>query len=54
MRRRFSSTIEMRWPGSQIVGGLSAIFALGLIIIPPGQRIVVHSVFISASVNSTK
>ena len=36
------------------MGGLSAIFSLGLIIIPLGRRIVVHSIFISDSVNSTK
>ena len=54
MRIRFSATVEMRWPGSQIVGGWSVIFSLGLIIILPGRLIVLHSVFMSALVDSTK
>ena len=54
MRSCFSATIEMRWLGSQIVGGWSAIFALGLTIIPNGQRLVVHRVFMSALVDSTE
>ena len=36
------------------IGGFVSDICPGLIIIPPGQLIVVHSVFLSDSVNSTK
>ena len=53
MRSRFSDTIEMWWPGSQILGGWSEIFPLGLIITEYHNRPRVHTVFIYALVNPT-
>ena len=51
--RRFSETIEVKWPGLRISAGWFSTCTCGLIIIPPGRRTVAHRVFMSTSENST-